>query len=499
MRPLPLYPSLYEVNTRIALGEVGPGATLDQLSDAWLDGLAARGFDFVWMLGVWQTGPAAQAVSRSRPDWRLEFLAELSDLRDEDICGSPFAVQDYTVHRDFGGDAALAHLRQRLHDRGLRLLLDFVPNHTALDHAWVHSNPEFFVQGSAADLEREPGNYVRLETNAGPAILAHGRDPYFPGWPDTLQLNYRHPKLRAAMVAELLAVAGRCDGVRCDMAMLLLPDVIAQTWGDRARPANGIEPVDAPFWPQAIEQVRNRFADFHFLAEVYWDREWDLMQQGFDWAYDKRLYDRLRAGNVPGVRAHLAAPLDFQRRLARFLENHDEPRAAAVFGSDRHRAAAVVTYLVPGLRFFHDGQLEGRRTFTSMHLRRRRHEAVDTELRAFYQQLLECLRLPQVRCGAWRAFACRPAWNGNPTWDAFLAFGWQTEAGPPLLAAVNFGPTRGQCYVELPLPGLRGRNVLLRDLLGPARYERGGDDLLDRGLYLDLPAWGYHLFQMVIR
>jgi glycosidase len=493
----PLYPTLYEVNTRVSLGEVGPGATLDDLPDAFLDRLAGLGVDVVWMLGVWQTGPAGRAVSRSRPDWRSEYLAELPDLREEDVTGSPFAVQAYTTHRDFGGDAALARLRERLRRRGLRLLLDLVPNHTALDHRWVGEHPEFYVHGSDDDLRREPHNYCRLDTARGPAVLAHGKDPYFPGWPDTLQLNYRHAALREAMTEELLAIAGHCDGVRCDMAMLPLPDVIRRTWGDRARPADGTAPVDSPFWPEAVRRVRARHPDFRFLAEVYWDLEWELLQQGFDWTYDKRLYDRLVGSDAAGVRAHLGAGLDFQRRCARFLENHDEPRAAAVFPFARHRAAAVLTFLTPGLRFLHDGEIQGRRVRVSMHLGRRRREAVDAQVQDFYTHLLECLRRPGPRAGRWQLCPCRPAWDGNPTWGAFVAFAWDAKDGPPLLAAVNDGPTQGQCYVAWPWPDLGGKRVVLRDLLSAARYDRDGDDLLGRGLYLDVPAWGCHVFEVV--
>src|SRR5205085_9460290 len=116
---------------------------------------------------------------------------------------------------------------------------------------WVWAYPEYYVHGSDDDLAREPHNYRRVETKSGPRVLAHGRDPYFPGWPDTLQLNYHSAALRRAVTDELLAVAGRCDGVRCDMAMLLLPDVIRRTWGDRATPADGHPPVDEPFWPEA--------------------------------------------------------------------------------------------------------------------------------------------------------------------------------------------------------------------------------------------------------
>jgi hypothetical protein len=495
------YPSLYQINTRIWLYELGQAlgrpATLEDIPDAALDQFAELGFDWLWLLGVWQTGAAGLEISRTDPQLRQEYQALLPDFREEDIVGSPFAVQAYTVHKDFGGNDALRRLRGRLHDRGLRLLLDFVPNHTARDHVWVWTYPEYYVHGSEDDLAREPNNYCRVETSRGPAILAHGRDPYFPGWTDTFQLNYRHRGLRQAMTEQLVQVAERCDGVRCDMAMLLLPDVIARTWGERSRPADGSAPADESFWPAAIATVHEIEPTFMLLAEVYWDREWDLLQQGFDYAYDKRLYDRLRRGDAAGVRAHLAAGLDYQNHLARFLENHDEARAASAFPGARHPAAALLTYLVPGLRFLHEGQLEGRQIRASLHLRRRAAEPVNPDLRNFYDRLLECVRCDEVRAGAWRLLECRPEWPGNPTWQQFVAFSWDHEAsGARLLGVVNYAPTPGQCFVRLPWPDLRGRSWFLHDALGPAEYERDGDDLTERGLYLNLPAWGHHLFEV---
>jgi hypothetical protein len=104
------------------------------------------------------------------------------------------------------------------------------------------------------------------------------------------------------------------------------------------------------------------------MAEVYWDLEWTLQQQGFDYAYDKRLHDRLREGRARPVCEHFHAGLDYQDKLARFLENHDEPRAAAAFPREVHEAAAVITFLSPGLRFFHEGQFRGRKKRISPHL-----------------------------------------------------------------------------------------------------------------------------------
>src|ERR1043165_3495497 len=313
----PRYPSLYQINTRVWLTELarklGRPTTLDDIPDAELDRLAQMGFDWIWLLSVWQTGPEAQQVSRTNADWLREFHETLPDLRDEDIPGSGFAITGYTVHTSLGGDAALARLRERLKQRGLKLMLDFVPNHLGLGHPWIQEHPEYFIQGSELDLARAPQNYIWVKRTRGDLLLAHGRDPYFPGWPDTLQLNYGNPATHEAMMRELTTIAGQCDGVRCDMAMLVLPEVFQRTWGMASK----------PFWPEATRRVRDKVPGFCFVAEVYWDMEWTMQHKGFDYAYDKRLYDRLREGNARPVREHFHAALDYQNKLARFLENHD--------------------------------------------------------------------------------------------------------------------------------------------------------------------------------
>ncbi len=492
------YPSLYQINTRVWLRELsehlGRPATLADIPNAVLDQMAALGFDYIWFLGLWQTGAEGREVSLSHPEWLREFQATLPGFTQADISGSPFAITAYALHRDFGQESELWDLKERLRKRGLKLLVDFVPNHTAPDHPWARAHPEFYIQGSEADLEREPHNYRRVEHPRGSLILAYGRDPYFAGWPDTFQLNYRHPALRKAMTQVLLKLAEIADGVRCDMAMLVLPEVFQRTWGERSLPTDGSPPVDESFWPEAIGRVKAKNPGFIFMAEVYWNLEWTLMQQGFDYCYDKSLYDRLLSRNAAAVRPHLWADMAYQNRLARFLENHDEPRAAHNFPPPVHQAAAVITYLTPGLRFFHEGQLEGRRIKVSMHLGRRPEEPVDPGLQEFYQQLLGWLKRPEVRQGQWQLLEIHQAWGGNPTWDRFLAFAWKGERGERLLIAVNYGPTEGQCYVRLPWNDLGGKKVTLQDLVSQAIYEREGDELLRRGLYVLLPAWGFHVF-----
>ncbi|MDX9788170.1 MAG: alpha-amylase family glycosyl hydrolase [Desulfobacterales bacterium] len=485
------YPLLYQVNTRVWLTELsrelGRAAMLDDIPDAGLDHLAELGFDWVWFLSVWQTGPAGQRVSRAHPEWREEFQETLPDLREKDIAGSGFAITAYAVASGLGGDAALARLRQRLSKRGLRLMLDFVPNHMALDHPWVQDHPDYFVSGTEEMLAREPQNYIRVERKGDDLVLAYGRDPYFSGWPDTLQLDYGNPRLHAAMIGELIKISGQCDGVRCDMAMLVLPEVFARTWGRRAE----------LFWPRAIQTVRDRHPDFRFMAEVYWDLEWTLQQQGFDYTYDKRLYDRLRKESAGPVRAHFLAGRDYQDKLARFLENHDEPRAAATFSPEAHKAAAAITFLSPGLRFFHQGQMEGKQKRISPHLCRGPEEPVNPELVSFYHRLFSVLRHRVFRNGQWQLLQCTSAWEGNWTWACFVAFAWEGRDGEKMIVAVNYGPSQGQCFIRFPFTDLGDSHWRLSDLLGDAQYDRDGNDLHSRGLYLDEPAWKASVFSLI--
>ena len=486
-----LYPSLYQINTRVWLNrlshQTGRPATLDDIPDAELDELANLGFDWIYCLSVWQTGSAGRKVSRSKPQWLAEYRKLLPDLQDEDICGSGFAITGYTLNSLLGEADALARLRDRLHRRGLKLMLDFVPNHTAPDHPWVQAHPEYYVSGTEEQLARQSQNYFKFDLPQGPTILAYGRDPYFDGWPDTLQLNYGNLALQAAQINELLKISQCCDGLRCDMAMLVLPDIFQHTWGIPAE----------PFWPIATRKVREMHPNFVFMAEAYWDLEWTLQQQGFDYTYDKRLYDRLRGLQARPVREHFWADLDYQKKSVRFLENHDEPRAAATFPLYVHKAAAVLTYFSPGLRFFHQGQLQGWPKKISVHLCRGPEQPTDLELQAFYHKLLDALQMDVFRNGDWQLLECKPAWEGNGTSDCMIAFACRCQDRQQAIVAVNYAPNQSQCYLTLPWSNLHGQMFQLKDLMGSDCYDRTADSLLSPGLYLDLPAWKYEVLELI--
>ena len=148
-----------------------------------------------------------------------------------------------------------------------------------------------------------------------------------------------------------------------------------------------------------IGRCKQAHPDLLFMAEVYWDMEWTLQQQGFELCYDKRLYDRLVHDSPASVRGHLAADASYQEHLIRFIENHDEPPAAATFGVAQARAAAVVMSTLQGARLYHDGQLEGRRTRVPVQLGRGPDEPPDGDLRAFYERVLRAIDDSQLRIG----------------------------------------------------------------------------------------------------
>jgi hypothetical protein len=400
---------IYEINTAVWLG----GRRLDEVDWPSLD------VDAVWLMGVWERSPAGREIAlRTHPE-----------LRAADVIGSAYCVRDYVVDARFGGPEALAVARERLAAKGLRLILDYVPNHVAPDHPWVTSRPGCLL----------------------PGIRAH------PEWPDVVQLNAFSPDLRAAAAETLATIAGQCDGVRCDMAMLMINEVFARTWS--------LEPPEEEFWPPLIAAR----PDLIFIAEAYWHMEWTLQQQGFDYCYDKRLYDRLAHEDAASVRAHLQADVDYQRRLVRFIENHDEPRAAATFGPERGRAAAVVISTLPGARLYHDGQFEGRREHIPVFVDRAPEEEPDRELRAFYERLL---RAAAELSGEWRLCECEHPQH--------VAWAWAEH-----LVVVNFGEDAAWGRVRAPWTGA----LVLEDQLSGARYER------DEELWVGLEPWGFHLLR----
>src|SRR5215468_1296871 len=192
------HPLLYEIDTRCWLRELserhGRNVTLATVPDDEFVRWQRLGCTHIWLMGAWASGPRARALALTTPDLRRVYDAVLPGWREEDVAGSPYAVADYKVPLGLGGETGLQEFRRQLQAHGMKLILDFVSNHMGVDHPWVNEQPDLFVQS----LTSLPGTFA-VETPVGTRWLAHGKDPYFPAWTDTVQIEYRRVAARAAM------------------------------------------------------------------------------------------------------------------------------------------------------------------------------------------------------------------------------------------------------------------------------------------------------------
>ena len=320
--------------------------------------------------------------------------------------------------------------------------------------------------------------------------FAHGRDPFFPAWTDTIQINYFSQAARDCMSQILLNLPQYCDGVRCDMAMLVLNNVFHNTWIGLLNNYGFQKPNDE-FWDFAIKAVKNKFPDFTFIAETYWDLEWDLQQLGFDFTYDKRLTDRLQDAPVFSIKDHLRAETDFQQKSVRFLENHDEERAISSFGKQRSMAAAVIISTIQGLRFYQDGQFEGKKVKLPVQLGRAPKEKPIPEIEAFYNKLLEITKADIFRLGSWQLIQPEPSFEGNNSYENFLAWLW-TYKTENRLVVVNYSDDVSQCRIKLDVSGF-GSIVKMTDLLQDEEYVRLTSEVYHAGLYVELKPCHSHI------
>ncbi len=485
----PEHPKIYQINTWTWLNTLSQNynrkITLQNIPDEIINGDITN-FDAIWLMGVWERSPQGREIALNHPDLQEEYRNALSDFEPKDVVGSPYSVYYYRVDNHLGGNDGLASFRERLKDRDILLILDFVPNHVAVDHMWTLLKSNVFIMGITEDLISRPNEFFK----AVDQVYANGRDPYFSPWTDSIQINAFSSEARKKAVYTLLNIARQCDGVRCDMAMLVTNKVFSQTWGARA----GSIP-EKEYWVEIIPVVREKFPSFLFIAEVYWDMEWELQQQGFDFCYDKKLYKRMLSGNAQNVRSHLNAEWDYQSKLVRFIENHDEERVMTKFGEERSYAAAILNLTLPGARLVHEGQMKGFKTKLPIQLGRRPIEEENQKVHAFYKRLLNIASKMEFEKGKWDLCDVEPSRADNYTYTNLISYIWSINEQSKLVV-VNFSSAPAQGHVKI--EGLRYGAIdwTFTDLITLKKYTYKGGVLDIYGLYIDLEAWNAHVFDI---
>ncbi|MHA1804431.1 MAG: alpha-amylase family glycosyl hydrolase [Promethearchaeota archaeon] len=444
-------------------------------------------FDAIWLMGVWERSPKGKAIANSHPGLIKEYQNALNDFNSErDVVGSPYAIHAYDVDKNLGGNKGLVIFRENLKNRHLFLILDHVPNHVAIDHEWTLTHPEIFIQGTEEDLISQPYDFYKVKE----WVYAHGKDPYFPPWTDTVQINAFSPKARELAIKTILKIAQLCDGVRCDMAMLVMSNIFHETWGEKAGSCPRKE-----FWSEIISMVRKNTPNFKFIAEAYWNTEWELMQQGFDLVYDKKLYDRLLHDSPSSVREYLRADWDYQVKLLRFIENHDEQRAIKAFGKEKSKAAAFIILTLPGAKLIHDGQMEGNQIKIPVQLGRKPREALRTSIYQHYQLILENLSLEPFISGNWNPCEAQAINTINRTNENIISYTWFTRKERVLLV-INYSSYPSQCHLRIPNINFGHDYWIFEDIMNGKSYKYKGEDLQAYGLYIDLNPWNAHFFKV---
>ncbi len=480
--------AILEINPRLLQRRQSAASILD-IQDSYWEKLSSLGINYIWLMGVWKIPESSIKKYCFEEGLVEEYKNALHNFNENDVAGSPYAIEDYKINPLFGeSNETLLLLKKKLNSFGMKLILDFIPNHFNAESGLLKTNPDIFLKGTGYQFEENPRTFFRSPFNET-KIFAHGKDPNFEAWQDTAQINIFSDEARQFLTDRLLETARLCDGVRCDMAMLVLKNVFDETWGKF--------PIDrhsakSEFWKDIIGTVKNTFPEFLFIAEAYWDREWDLQQLGFDYTYDKRLYDRLIEGNVQNIKNHLKAEENFQKKSLRFIENHDEKRALEIFGKEKSEAAAVIISTIPGMRFYFDGQCTGKKIKLPVQLNREPYEIPDEELHGFYENLLGIVKEFEQDDYYWKMIETFPAWEGNYSNDNFLV--WQIKSAKKnFVVCVNYSGYTSQCRI-FPQTNPATKNIIFNDLLNKEQYTRATEDFVENGLYVELKAYNSHVF-----
>lgn len=483
---------IYEINTRVWIRRFDTSekkAKLTDVPDQYWQELHEKGFNLVWLMGIWKTCPSVIEKCCFQEGLITSYKKALKDFNSKDVIGSPYSIDKYEINPALGSTEDLKKLKKKLNKIGLQLILDFIPNHFSCDSEVIETNPYIFIEADEEYYSKNTHTFFVPEV-WNDKYYAHGRDPFFPAWTDTIQINYFCQLSRDFMADILLSLPDVCDGVRCDMAMLVLNNVFHNTWIGLMN-NYGYQKPEKEFWEMAIEKVKQKYPDFIFIAETYWDLEWDLQQMGFDFTYDKRLTDRLHDAPVYSILQHLRAEETYQKKSVRFIENHDEERAVTSFGKAKSLAAAVIISTIQGLRFYHDGQFEGKKIKLPVQLGREPIEKPAADVQAYYDKLFEITNDEIFTTGTWQLLEPLSSFEGNYSHQNFLAWLW-TYKSDHRLVVVNFTDVTAQCRIKLDVAGYE-EIIKMTDLLTNIEYLRRADEVYHHGLFIELKPYHSHI------
>jgi glycosidase len=526
---------------------------LDQIPDEELNLLSRRGFNGLWLIGLWERSRASQTIKQ--------------------MCGNPeaaasaYSLYDYTIANDLGGEAACANLRDRAAARSIRLASDMVPNHMGIDSRWVMEHPDWFLSlehspypaysfhgpDVAADgrVEIKIEDHYFDKTDAAVVFLRrdrwsgearyiyHGNDGTSFPWNDTAQLNYLKPEVREAVIQTILHVARMFPIIRFDAAMTLAKRHYQRLWFPEpgsggaipTRAEHGMKKAqfDAAmpqeFWREVVDRVAAEAPNTLLLAEAFWLMEGYFvrtlgMHRVYNSAFMNMLRDEENANYRSVIKNTLSFDPDVLKRYVNFMNNPDERTAVDQFGKgDKYFGVCTLMATLPGLPMFGHGQLEGYTERYGMEYRRAYHdEQPDPWLVARHEREISPLLHRRHLFAEVRNFLLYDFYTGEGHVNEDV-FAYSNRSGEDRALVVfnnRYSTTHGWLRVSCAYAAKAadGRKHLLQRTLGESfalsmdasmfvacrdsftglEYLHRARDLAERGLNLSLHAYQTHVF-----
>ncbi|MGE5204031.1 MAG: alpha-amylase family glycosyl hydrolase, partial [Chlamydiota bacterium] len=526
---------------------------LDQIPDEELDLLARRGFNSLWLIGVWERSKASQHIKQLTGN--------------PEAVASAYSLADYTIADDLGGEGACTNLRDRAWARGIRLASDMVPNHMGIDSRWVIQHPDWFLSlpyspypsysFNGPDLSSDGRVEIKIDDhyyNRSDAAVTfrrldrwtgdtrfvyHGNDGTSFPWNDTAQLNYLHPDVREAVIQTILHVARLFPIIRFDAAMTLTKRHYQRLWFPQpgtggaipSRAEHGLtkEQFDSAmpkeFWREVVDRVAAEAPNTLLLAEAFWLMEGYFVRTlGMHRVYNSAFMNMLRDEENANYRSVMKNTLEFDpdvlKRYVNFMNNPDERTAVDQFGKgDKYFGVCTMMVTLPGLPMFGHGQIEGFTERYGMEYRRAYYqETPDSWLVARHEREISPLlhRRPlfaEVRDFLLYDFYTDDGWVNE---DVYAYSNRMGEHRALVVYHNRYASTRGWVRIsasqaeKLPGGGKRIRQrtlgesfglagdpsmfVAYRDSFTGQEYLQRARDVAERGLHLELHAYQCHVF-----
>jgi glycosidase len=523
---------------------------LDHIPDEELDILAQRGFNALWLIGIWERSPASQKIKQ--------------------MCGNPEAVSsayslyDYIIANDLGGDSAFENLRTRAWKRGIRVASDMVPNHTGIYSKWVIEHPHWYIQSghpvypsysfNGANLSHDDrvGIYIedgywsrsdaavlfkRVDHYTGDVrYIYHGNDGTSMPWNDTAQLNYLIPEVREAVIQTIIHVARKFPIIRLDAAMTLTKRHFQRLWfpqpgsgGDIPSRAefglireqfNELFPVE--FWREVVDRIAQEVPDTLLLAEAFWMMEGYFVRTlGMHRVYNSAFMNMLKNEENQKYRQAIKDVMHFNpeimKRYVNFMNNPDEETAVAQFGKDdKYLGVCTMMVTLPGLPMFGHGQIEGFTEKYGMEYRRAYwDEQEDSYLIARHEREIFPLLKKRYLFSHVHNFVLYDFYNNDGSVNENI-FAYSNRSGSErALVLYNNKYDRAHGWIKyssataqkvdnnfvqlslregLALSKQDDFYTIFRDHINGLEYIRSNWELENKGLYAEFDGFKYHVF-----